>query len=122
MGAQGTATLDFGAFPGKSDASVDVATAGVVSSSLVEAWMHGGTATADHSIDEHMVETIKVWGKFLSAGNIRIYGLNSNQINEPDSQKPKAANVADKKEASGKTSQPKGTRIYGLWTVAWVWN
>lgn len=123
MGAQGTATLNFGAFPGASDTFVDVATAGVLSTSLVEAWMHGGTATADHSIDEHQVETVKVWGKFLSAGNIRIYGMNSNQVNEPVSP-PRSSpyTVAGIEKAGLEQGGGKGTRIYGQWTVAWVWN
>ncbi len=67
MGASGTAALDFGAFPGKSDASVAVTgQAGIVSGSLVEAWIRP-EATADHTADEHMLETLKVF-----AGNIAI--------------------------------------------------
>ena len=55
MGAQGTAVLDFGAFPGKSDASVAVTgQAAIVAGSLVEAWIRP-VDTADHTADEHML-------------------------------------------------------------------
>ena len=113
MGATGTATLDFGAFPGKSDTSVDVATGGVVVTSLVEAWIKP-VATADHSADEHMLETIKVFGTYLSDGNIRIYGFNTGQQNEtPFGWLP---------QGNKGGNNGKGTRIYGQWTIAWVWN
>ena len=134
MGASGTATLNFGAFPGASDTSIDVVTAGVVVTSLVEAWMHGGTATADHAIDEHMVETIKVWARYLSDGNIRIFGLNTNWVLTPAEPLPPRTRMVSGTTATtvaftiadtppGKSIlTPQGTRIYGLWTVAWVWN
>lgn len=150
MGAQGTATLNFGAFPGSYDTSVDVVATGVVSTSLVEAWMHGGTATAEHSIDEHMVETVKVWAKYLSDGNIRIYGFQNTEVFEKpagigENQSPSpvdaagvgvAANYLGRVGGGGKgpvgtvasnnISPPDTTRrvprIYGNFTVAWVWN
>lgn len=102
MGAQGTAVLDFGTWPGKNDTTVDVAAAGVVSTSLVEAWIRP-VATADHSVDEHIVETLKVVGAYLSDDNIRIYGMNVSQIFDPDPDRPEPM-------------------IAGLWNVAWVWN
>lgn len=110
MGAQGTATLDFGVFPGKSDTSVEVtAQAAIVGGSLVEAWIRP-VATADHSADEHMVETIKVFAGNISAGvGFTIYGFNTSEVNEMPL------------GASGNLAG-KGTRIYGLFTVAWVWN
>lgn len=103
MGATGTTTLDFGAFPGKSDASVAVAgQAAIVAGSLVEAWVRPA-ATADHTLDEHLVETLNVVaGNIVAGTGFTIYGVNVNQLSEPDG--------------------GKGTRIYGLWSVAWVWN
>lgn len=96
MGAQGTAVLDFGAFPGKSDASVAVTgQAGILATSLVDAWVNL-VATADHSADEHLLETIDIRAGLIVAGTgFTIYGFN---------------------EGSG------DTRIYGLWNIAWVWN
>lgn len=95
MGAQGTTTLDFGAFPGASDASVAVTgQASILSGSLVEAWLLPA-ATADHSADEHRVETLDVVAGLIVAGTgFTIYGMNDGA----------------------------GTRIYGTWNVAWVWN
>lgn len=105
--ATGTATLDFGAFPGASDASVAVTgQAAIVAGSLVEAWLRP-VATADHSADEHMVETLKVVAGNISAGvGFTIYGFNTGQTNEP----------IEVNEGGGR-----GTRIYGQWTVAWAW-
>jgi hypothetical protein len=78
MGAQGTTTIDFGAFPGKSDASVAVTgQAGIVAGSLVEAWIRP-VATADHTDTEHMVETIKVFAADIVAGTgFTIYAFNT---------------------------------------------
>lgn len=97
MGAQNVAELDFGAFPGKSDASVAVTgQAAIVAGSLVEAWIRP-VDTTDHSADEHMLETLKVFAAAIVAGTgFTIYGFNTGQIGE--------------------------TLIYGKWTIAWVWN
>src|SRR5689334_13984305 len=103
MGAQGSTTIDFGAFPGKSDTSVAVTgQAAIVAGSLVEAWIRP-EATADHSADEHLVETLRVSaGNIVAGTGFTIYGLNSSELIE--------------------ALTGKGTRLYGLWTVAWVWN
>jgi hypothetical protein len=94
MGAQGTAILDFGAFPGKSDATVDITGQGAIASgSLVEAWIRP-VATSDHSVDEHWVEELEVFaGNIIAGAGFTIYGI-----------------TRDK------------TRRYGQWTLAWVWN
>jgi hypothetical protein len=100
--ATGTATLDFGAFPGKSDASVAIAgQAAVTAQTLVEAWIRPA-ATADHSSDEHMLETLQVVAADIVPGvGFTIYGFNASQLNDP----------------SGN-----GTRLYGAWSVAWATN
>lgn len=93
MGAQGIATLDFGAFPGASDATVAVTgQAGIVAGSLIEAWIRP-EATADHSVDEHRVEEIQVVADTIVAGTgFTIFGRTRNY------------------------------RLYGAWSVAWAWN
>ncbi len=127
MGATGKTTIDFGAFPGKSDASVNVTgQAGIVAASLVEAWIRP-EATADHTADEHMVETLKVIaGNIIAGTGFTIYGFNTNQINEP-----LMSPGADPRKASASiygygyvapSIGGKGTRLYGQWTVAWAWN
>ncbi len=97
----GIAVLDFGAFPGASDASVTVTgQAGILTTSNVRVWLRPAT-TVDHTVDEHMVADIRLVAANLVAGTgFTIYGFNANQINEP----------------SGA-----GTRISGQWTVAWEW-
>lgn len=68
MATTGIATLDFGSFPGSSHAKVDVTgQAGILSGSLVEAWLKPA-ATADHSADEHLVDTIRVMASDIVAG------------------------------------------------------
>lgn len=101
MGDRGTAVLDFGSFPGKSDASVAVTgQSGIVSGSLVEAWIRP-VDSVDHSADEHRVETLTVMAGDIVAGTgFTIFGMNSGQVSQPNGQ---------------------GTRLYGQWNVAWVW-
>ena len=110
MGAQGSALLDFGAFPGKSDASVAVTgQAAILSGSLVEAWI-ALVATADHSADEHLVEEMTVRAGNISAGTgFTIYGVNDDMVSEPDSARSKVTTLRE-------------PRLYGLWNVNWVWN
>jgi hypothetical protein len=96
VGAQGTATLDFGAFPGATDATVAVTGQGsILAGSLAEAWIVPA-ATADHSIDEHVVEELEVHARDVVAGTgFTIHGVS---------------------RANG------DTRPYGQFNVGWVWN
>jgi hypothetical protein len=123
MGAQGTTTINFGAFPGASDASVTVTGQTLIlSGSLVEAWIFP-SATADHTADEHMVETIKVVaGNVVAGTGFTIYGFNTNQIAEPLLPSGGAGNRSVGTSNQMTQSGGAGTRIYGQWTVAWVWN
>jgi hypothetical protein len=112
MGATGTTTIDFGAFPGKSDASVAVTgQAAIVSGSLVEAWIRP-VDSADHLADEHLVEHIKiVAGNIVAGTGFTIYAFNvTPQIPGSD-------------DIDGNyTSQPtNSTRLYGVWNVNWAW-
>jgi hypothetical protein len=107
---KGTATLDFGAFPGKSDASVTVTgQTTIVAESLVEAWIRL-EATADHTVDEHLVDP-----PVISAGNIvagtgfTIYGVARDGISVPNSTSP---------DHLQKIESP---RPYGQWKIAWAW-
>jgi hypothetical protein len=127
VGTTGEAELNFGAFPGASDASVAVTgQAAILTTSKVEAWLRL-TATADHSADEHWVETIAVYAGNISAGvGFTIYGKNTNTLNEPNlvGSTPQRSHGA----AGGiNTKRPiniggKGTRIYGRWTIQWRWS
>lgn len=112
----GTATLDFGAFPGKSDASVDVTgQAAIAAGSLVEAWIRPA-ATADHSADEHMLETLRVFaGNIVPGTGFTIYGFNTSELNE----QPLGWRSSGDDSSGG---AGKGTRLYGQWSMAWVWT
>lgn len=129
MGAQGTTTVDFGAFPGKSDTSVAViGQAAIVAGSLVEAWLYP-VATADHTADEHLVETITVRaGNIVAGTGFTIYALNYSQVNEPlapiagANNRTIAGGLTRAQGFQQQTAGGIGTRIWGVWTVAWVWN
>lgn len=103
----GQTTVDFGSFPGKSDASVTITgQTTILSGSIVNAWILPA-ATADHSSDEHLVETLKVLpGNIIAGTGFTIYGVNYSQLNEPI--------------VGGRGGI--GTRLYGLWNVGWAWN
>jgi hypothetical protein len=130
MGATGTATIDFGAAPGSSDASIAVTgQASIVSGSYVEAWLRP-EATADHSEDEHVFETIRVVaGNIVAGTGFTIYAVNTNTINEPVTPERGARFGGTGQDAGagpqgrqGRDKGGNGTRIYGTWTIAWVWN
>ena len=90
--ATGEATLDFGVFPGKTDASIAVTGQGaIVDASMVEAWVRP-EATADHSADEHMVDPPRVTvAAIVAATGFTIYGFANNNLH------------------------------YGTWNIAWAW-
>lgn len=113
MGATGTATLDFGAYPGKVDATIAVTgQTGILSGSRVEAWIDTGTATAAHSKDEHiMVNALMdvTYGNISAGTGFTIYGL-----------------VRDHPGVGGITSRFQNiakpvSRLYGTFTIAWAW-
>jgi hypothetical protein len=52
----GTTVIDFGPFPGRSDASVAVTgQTGITANAVLEAWIVAA-ATVDHSIDDHVYD------------------------------------------------------------------
>jgi hypothetical protein len=124
MGAQGTATLDFGAFPGSSVASVDVAATGVISTSAVEAWIRP-VASSDHTVEDHIIAPMRVVGQYLSDNNIRIYGINTNDVTPP--MEP----VIDDRPSTPVTvvarplirqERQRSPMFVGQFNVWWVWN
>jgi hypothetical protein len=126
VGAQGTTTIDFGAFPGGSDASIAVTgQASILAGSLVEAWLLPA-ATADHTADEHVVETIKVMaGNVVAGTGFTIYAVNTSTLNEPLDHPGVSRFRSAATTVYGDVYPSEGgygTRIYGTWNVAWVWN
>lgn len=150
MGAQGTTTINFGTFPGSYDTSVAVTgQAAIVAGSLVEAWLRP-EATADHTADEHMLEPLKIMaGNIIAGTGFTIYAFNETPIfQQPDgvgeNQSPSpvdAAGVGVAANYLGRVGGGRGVsplvdtncispldrarqvpRLYGLFTVAWVWN
>lgn len=93
MAAQGSTTIDFGPYPG--DTNITLAITGqseIEADALVDAWLTPA-ATADHSVDEHVVDGPDIFAGAVVAGvGFTIYG------------------------------RARTDRAYGLWTVSWVWN
>ena len=133
----GTALLDFGVFPGTSDASLAITgQTDIVAGSSVEAWIRP-VATADHTVEEHLVETLRVFAANITAGvGFTIYGVNTSQLNEPSPPEPKplfqlrttsntavlwTAMPADAGEGRAGDRTSNGTRIWGLWSCSWAW-
>ena len=122
----GTTTINFGAFPGSSDASVTVTgQAGITAGSVVNAWIYP-SATADHTADEHFVETIQVYaGNIVAGTGFTIYAKNTSQLNEPlefqGISRFRSAATTVYGDA-GRCRGGRGTLIYGTWTVAWQWT
>jgi hypothetical protein len=92
-GGTGEAEINFGAFPGATDATLAVTgQASILSGSIVEAWVKP-KATTEHSADEHWVEAIKVLaGNIVAGTGFTIYGATEDK-----------------------------TRLYGRYNVAWRW-
>lgn len=130
--ATGTVLLDFGAFPGNSDASVVIGgQALILSGSLVEAWIFP-IATADHTADEQMLETLRVFaGNIVAGTSFTIYGFNTSEFNEPliraRGRGPTAISpnptLAGQLQSSQGFQMPTrggiGTRLYGTFNIAW---
>lgn len=126
---KGTTTVNFGAFPGSSDASVVITgQVGILAGSNVDVWITP-IATADHSADEHLVETIKVIAGDIIAGvGFTIYAFNTSQVNEPTTQ-PRLSRFSGSGQDAGTGKVAGGAvdiggktpRIYGQFTVAWSW-
>ena len=128
----GTALLDFGAFPGSSDTSIAITgQTNITASSVVEAWLRP-TLTEDHTADEHIVESIKLFAGNISAGvGFTIYGVNDSHMNEPVENAPNPGSFSQASAAgiAARFSLPRpgvyggiGTRIYGSWAVQWRWS
>jgi hypothetical protein len=95
MGAQGTATIDFGLAPGTNIVSVAVTgQATIASNSFAEAFFQGNDSTASHNAYEHMIAPQAIT---LSCSNfIAGTGFTINAITQ--------------------------LRVDGTFTVRWVWN
>jgi hypothetical protein len=122
----GSTTVNFGVFPGASDAKTTImGQASIIAGSKVKAYLMA-TATADHSADEHWVETIEVAaGNIVPGTGFDIYAKNTGTLAEPVAEQwagtrlagPGVAKNAVRPNYGGGT----GTRLYGEFTVAWEW-
>lgn len=93
MSTQGTTTIDFGSFPGQSNiALVITGQSGIGSGALVDAWLMPAD-TADHTVDEHVIDgPVVMAGAVVAGTGFTIY------------------------------AQARDGLAWGQWNVAWVWN
>lgn len=134
MGAQGTAIVDFGAAPGKTDALVVITgQAGIVTGSLVEAWLFPkdtGTLGTDtyHSHDEHLVARFRVVaGSIVGGVGFTVYAISADDAVEPlEFFKGRTDTLAGGLSAPQGSQQPTrggyGERFMGTFTVGWIWS
>lgn len=122
----GITTIDFGAFPGSSDAKLTITgQAGILAGSTVKAYIIA-TATADHTADEHWVETIEVKaGNIVPGTGFDIYAKNTNTLSEPVLEQWANTRLAGPgtgiKQVRPNLGGGNAPRLYGQFTVAWEW-
>ena len=111
-GAQGTTTINFGAFPGNFQASVVITgQVGILAGSVVDAWILP-TATSDHSVDEHVVDPPEITaGNIVAGTGFTIYGRVS----------PRMLAIPNFSQ-NLKLPVDQASQIYGAWTIAWKWS
>jgi len=122
MGAQGSAVLNFGSFPGSNVAIVDVVATGVVSTSAVEAWIRPA-ATADHTDMDHVAAPMRVIGTYLSDNNLRIYGINENDVMPPLELVRRKGDLPVSAGRNYTNLERQASPMFvGQFNVNWVWN
>lgn len=90
---QGSTTIDFGAFPGKTDVKVSITgQTAILAGSLVEAWVMP-VATTEHSADEQWVDKPEV----IALNVVASTGFDIQAI-------------------------AKNNLLYGRYNIGWVWN
>ena len=129
----GTATIDFGAFPGTHEASVSVTgQSSITSTSKVQAWLFP-TTTSDHTADEHVAEFINI--KIICSDLVDGTGFTIRAfydgMQEPLSF-PGGGRLHKAHATTGNNylNQPTivgsvggmAPRIYGQWSLQWSWG
>lgn len=107
--------LDFGTFPGSSDASVVITgQTTIAETSLVEAWIYP-RATGDHTADEHIINPPwVVAGSIVPGVGFTIFGRAQSEIEMTD-----PFNFGGGNAGVATSNSP---LVYGQWTVAWAWR
>ena len=130
----GAAVVDFGAFPGGTDASVAVTgQAGILAGSTVRAWLVP-VATADHSADEHLIAATQIdviAGNIVAGTGFTIYAvarhLGTEPLEPPGIGRRQVANATAGLNAgaaqgvAGSVGGADLSRQYGQYSIAWEW-
>ena len=130
----GTAVVDFGAFPGGTDASAAVTgQAGILAGSTVRAWLVP-VDTADHSADEHLIAATQIdviAGNIVAGTGFTIYAvarhLGTEPLEPPGIGRRQVANATAGLNAgaaqgvAGSVGGADLSRQYGQYSIAWEW-
>ena len=130
-GTTGTTTVDFGAFPGKTDAEVVITgQAGIVAGSIVVASIRA-VASADHTVGEHVIEQLKVvpYGIVAATGfTLRVFCTDP-VVASLESGGAGGRGGGGNTLASrtiGNAAKERGGfgngRVYGVWNLNWSWS
>jgi hypothetical protein len=122
MADSGSTTVNFGAFPGTFEAKTDVSTPGVLTTSLVEAWLLP-ISTADHSQDEHIAEydAIEVFGYCAANGTLSIIAR-PRPINTLRMDISEGGDAQNGPSSGSIRTGAEANRLFGQYTVGWVWT
>ena len=130
-GTSGTTTVDFGVFPGKTDAEVTITgQAGIVAGSIVIASIRA-VASADHTVGEHVIEQLKVvpYGIVAATGfTLRVICTDpvvaSLESGGAGGRGGGANTLASR--SIGNAAKERGGfgngRVYGVWNLNWSWS
>lgn len=100
-------------------AIADVSTAGVVSTSTIEAWIRP-IASSDHTDTDHVAAPMRVVGTYLSDNNLRIYGINQNDVIPP--LEPQPAVTSKLRGPLVRFDRQNAPMFVGQFNVSWSWS
>lgn len=129
-GGSGNTTINFGAFPGATDAYVDITgQTSILAGSIVRAWIRV-ESSADHSADEHWADPPEiVAGSIIAGTGFRIYGRVKQDNNVTPflgypflyARNSLTLNLRYPQLKIPNLPQAAGLNCYGVWNVSWEW-
>ena len=114
MAASGATDVNVGAFPGVDSYTATIAAAGCTAASQVEAWILPAV-TADHSVDEHLVDPPRVVAHSPASGSFSVTLI-------PREDAAVFATISLKQTANSKKPGKRNSAafIFGSWHIGWV--
>ena len=95
--------------------------AGVISTSAIEAWIRP-VASADHTDMDHVAAPMKISALYVSDGNLRIFGVNTNDVIPPLELQSNEAKLSKLRSPFVRPGRQNAPMFVGQFNVWWVWN